>query len=126
MQKPPKIMSQVCLCASEHFTDTTKTCRCEGRCLLRGTFLYVGMAQIAKGLGEDNAISDDSREPTTRLKAAGNLPNNQELGKFSGPAFMRGVLLVHFRSVIGSKWCWVFLGSYLSGIDRSIYVLFLG
>ena len=82
-------MSQVCPCASEHFTDKTKTCPCESRCVVTGIPLYVGMAQIAKGRGEDSAISDNSREPTTRLKAAGNLPQNQELGKYCGPVFMR-------------------------------------
>ena len=89
-------MSQVCPCASEHFTDKTKTCPCESRCLVTGILLYVGMAQIAKGMaqvakgrGEDSAISDDSHEPTTSLKAAGNLPQNQELGKYCGPVFMR-------------------------------------
>lgn len=89
-------MSQVCPCASEHFTDKTKTCPCESICLVTGIFLYVEMAQIAKGRGEDSAISDDSREPTTRLKAAGNLPKNQELGKYCGPVFMRVLSFVSY------------------------------
>lgn len=109
-------MGQVCPRASEHFTDKTKTCPCESRCLVTGILLYVGMAQIAKERGEDSAISDDSREPTTRPKAADNLPKNQELGKYCGPVFMR----VLPWSLIGSFLLFIVVLGVLG-----IYVLFL-
>ena len=44
-------------------------------------FVTVGVVQIGKELGDDGPISEDHRRATTRHKAAGNPPKNQELGR---------------------------------------------